>query len=87
MKASSVSAALKSLVAARQPAFIWGLPCLGKSAIIGQLARSLNLALRDMRAPVARSRRPARTPLRGRRTIEMGDPGISAPRRWRHSIS
>jgi len=38
MKASSVSAALKSLVAARQPAFIWGSPCLGKSAIIGQLA-------------------------------------------------
>jgi hypothetical protein len=50
MKASSVSAALKSLVAARQPAFIWGSPGLGKSAIIGQLARSLNLALRDIRA-------------------------------------
>ena len=50
MKASSVSAALKSLVAARQPAFIWGSPGVGKSSIIGQLARSLNLALRDIRA-------------------------------------
>src|SRR5215475_8867308 len=50
MKASSVSAALKSLVAARQPAFIWGSPGVGKSSIIAQLARSLNLALRDIRA-------------------------------------
>ena len=50
MKASSISAALKSLVAARQPAFIWGSPGVGKSSIIGQLARSLNVALRDIRA-------------------------------------
>jgi len=50
MKASSVSAALQSLVAARQPAFIWGSPGAGKSSIISQLARSLNLALRHIRA-------------------------------------
>ena len=30
--------------------FIWGSPGVGKSSIIGQLARSLNLALRDIRA-------------------------------------
>ena len=50
MKASSVSAALKSLIAARQPAFIWGPPGIGKSAIIARLASSLSLSLRDIRA-------------------------------------
>ena len=38
------------LLAARQPVFIWGPPGVGKSSIIAQLAGSLNLPLRDMRA-------------------------------------
>jgi len=50
MKASSISAALKTLVAARQPAFIWGAPGIGKSSVVEQLAGSLALALRDIRA-------------------------------------
>ena len=50
MKASSISAALKTLAAARQPAFIWGAPGIGKSSVVGQLAGSLGLALRDIRA-------------------------------------
>ena len=50
MKASSISAALKTLVAARQPAFIWGAPGIGKCSVVGQLASSLDLALRDVRA-------------------------------------
>jgi MoxR-like ATPase len=50
MKASAVANALRSLVAARQPAFIWGPPGIGKSSIIAQLAKSLNLSLRDIRA-------------------------------------
>jgi ATPase family associated with various cellular activities (AAA) len=50
MKASAVANALRSLVAARQPAFIWGPPGIGKSSIVAQLAKSLNLSLRDIRA-------------------------------------
>jgi hypothetical protein len=50
MKASSILAALKTLVAARQPAFIWGAPGIGKSSVTAQLASSLNLTLRDLRA-------------------------------------
>jgi hypothetical protein len=50
MKASSILAALKTLVAARQPAFIWGPPGAGKSSVTAQLASSLHLTLRDLRA-------------------------------------
>src|SRR5215469_13959098 len=50
MKASAVANALRTLVAAHQPAFIWGPPGVGKSSVIAQLARSLNLSLRDIRA-------------------------------------
>jgi hypothetical protein len=50
MKASSVANALRTLIAARQPAFIWGAPGIGKSSVVAQLATSLNLALQDIRA-------------------------------------
>src|SRR5512142_5999 len=50
MKASAVANALRTLIAARQPTFIWGGPGIGKSSIVAQLAASLNLALRDIRA-------------------------------------
>jgi hypothetical protein len=50
MKASAVANALRTLIAAHQPAFIWGGPGIGKSSIVAQLAASLNLALRDIRA-------------------------------------
>jgi hypothetical protein len=50
MKASSIAAALKALLAARQPAFIWGAPGIGKSSVVAQFANSLSLALRDVRA-------------------------------------
>ena len=50
MKASAVANALRTLVAARQPVFIWGPPGVGKSSVIAQLARSLSLSLRDIRA-------------------------------------
>jgi hypothetical protein len=50
MKASSIFDALRVLVAARQPVFVWGGPGIGKSAVIRQLADALKIALRDVRA-------------------------------------
>lgn len=50
MKASVISAALRSLVSARQPVFIWGGPGIGKSAVVRQLASALRVPLQDVRA-------------------------------------
>jgi ATPase family protein associated with various cellular activities (AAA) len=50
MKASFISTALRTLVAARQPVFIWGGPGIGKSAIVRQLAEDLAVPLQDVRA-------------------------------------
>ncbi len=50
MKASGISGALRVLVAARQPVFIWGGPGIGKSAVVNQLAQALNIPLQDVRA-------------------------------------
>lgn len=50
MRASAISGALRVLVTARQPVFIWGGPGVGKSAIVGQLAEKLNVRLQDVRA-------------------------------------
>lgn len=50
MKASFIFSALRTLVAARQPVFLWGGPGLGKSAVVRQLARSLRIELQDLRA-------------------------------------
>ena len=50
MKASSILDALRVLVSARQPVFVWGGPGIGKSALIRQLAEALKVTLRDVRA-------------------------------------
>ena len=50
MKASSICIALRALVSARQPVFIWGGPGIGKSAVVHQLATILKIALQDVRA-------------------------------------
>ena len=50
MKSSAISNALRVLVSARQPAFLWGGPGIGKSAVIRQLAAALSMPLRDVRA-------------------------------------
>ena len=51
MKASVISRALKALVIGeRQPVFIWGIPGIGKSAVIHQLAAELAIPLRDILA-------------------------------------
>jgi len=50
MKASMVLDALRVLVAARQPVFLWSGPGNGKSSLVSQLAESLKIPLRDVRA-------------------------------------
>jgi hypothetical protein len=50
MKASAIFNALRTLVAARQPLFVWGGPGIGKSAVVRQLAESLKMPLQDVRA-------------------------------------
>jgi dynein-related subfamily AAA family protein len=50
MKASAISRALRTLVSARQPVFLWGGPGIGKSAIVRQLAAALAVPLQDVRA-------------------------------------
>lgn len=50
MKASAIAKALAALIAAQQPAFVWGGPGIGKSSVVKQLALALSLRLQDVRA-------------------------------------
>jgi hypothetical protein len=50
MKASAISTALRTLVAAKQPVFLWGGPGIGKSAIVRRLADDMSIPLQDIRA-------------------------------------
>jgi MoxR-like ATPase len=50
VKASAILCALHTLLAAKQPVFIWGGPGIGKSALVHQLADSQEMALQDIRA-------------------------------------
>lgn len=50
MKASQISNALRALVTARQPVFVWGGPGIGKSAVVRQLVADLAIPLQDVRA-------------------------------------
>ena len=50
MKASCVSATLRSLLPIRQPVFLWGAPGIGKSAVVAQVATAGGLELQDVRA-------------------------------------
>lgn len=50
MKPSGIAEALRVLIQARQPVFIWSSPGCGKSAVTKQVAVGLDLQLRDVRA-------------------------------------
>jgi MoxR-like ATPase len=50
MNASAISTALRILVTAKQPVFIWGGPGIGKSAVVRQLAEDMTVPLHDVRA-------------------------------------
>lgn len=50
MKPSQIVTALETLLAIRQPAFLWGAPGVGKSKVVSQLASRKGLELIDVRA-------------------------------------
>ncbi|MEY5061258.1 MAG: hypothetical protein RIS45_1179 [Planctomycetota bacterium] len=52
MTPTQIRANLDALWSTRWPAFIWGPPGVGKSAIVAQLARERGLELVDIRAPL-----------------------------------
>ena len=50
MKPSDIATALRTLIIADRPAFLWGAPGVGKSNIVAQVARELARKLIDIRA-------------------------------------
>lgn len=50
MTPSQVVSALQTLIAIRQPVFLWGAPGVGKSQVVSQIAEREGYALRDIRA-------------------------------------
>lgn len=50
MKPSEIIVALETLLAVRQPAFLWGPPGVGKSQVVAQVAAKHDLQLIDVRA-------------------------------------
>ncbi len=50
MTPSRIVSALHTLLAVRQPVFLWGPPGVGKSRVVAQVAEERGLALRDIRA-------------------------------------
>lgn len=50
MRASEVARALRWAIAAKRPAFLWGPPGVGKSAVVQQVAAADGRELRDVRA-------------------------------------
>jgi hypothetical protein len=50
MKPSGIAQALKVLIRAGQPVFVWAGPGVGKSSVVAQVAAELKLVLRDVRA-------------------------------------
>ena len=50
MKPSNLESSLKILIQSKQPAFLWGPPGVGKSQIVHQVARAVELACTDVRA-------------------------------------
>jgi hypothetical protein len=50
MKPSLIASALKALVRAQQPVFLWSGPGTGKSSVVSQVAAALKVQLQDVRA-------------------------------------
>jgi hypothetical protein len=52
MRSSRVSQTLRTLVEIGRPAFVWGAPGVGKSAVVQSLAKDLGRPVLDIRAPL-----------------------------------
>ncbi len=50
MTPSQIVSSLRTLLAIRQPVFLWGAPGVGKSQVVAQTAQSLGYAFKDIRA-------------------------------------
>ena len=50
MKASEIAQSLKTLIEIKQPGFLWGPPGVGKSQVVAQTAKALDLELIDVLA-------------------------------------
>lgn len=50
MKASDISQSLELLITQKQPTFLWGPPGVGKSQVVQQTAKKMNLEIIDIRA-------------------------------------
>jgi MoxR-like ATPase len=87
MKPSAISEALRVLVAARQPVFIWSSPGAGKSAIVHQLAEALNVRLQDVRALLLDPVDLRGLPFRGATAGRSGQPRSFSRRTERASSS
>lgn len=74
MKPSRISEAIKVCINAKQPAFIWGPPGVGKSDVIAQIAKELKCTLVDIRAVLLDP-----VDLRGLPRIENGEAVWSPP--------
>lgn len=74
MKPSRISEAIKTCINAKQPAFIWGPPGVGKSDVISQIAKELKFNLVDIRAVLLDP-----VDLRGLPRIENGEAVWSPP--------
>lgn len=74
MKPSELTSALKICVRLRQPVFVWGSPGIGKSQIVHQVGKNLNLEVRDVRAVLLDP-----VDLRGLPTVQDGQSKWSQP--------
>ncbi len=50
MKATQIIEALKTLITTQQPTFLWGPPGIGKSQVVQQTGKKMNLEILDVRA-------------------------------------
>lgn len=50
MNPKAIKDALKTLIPLQQPVFLWGAPGVGKSQVVRQVAKKMNLELTDIRA-------------------------------------
>jgi len=74
MRPSKIIEALKVCISAKQPAFLWGPPGVGKSDVVAQIARELGYKLIDIRAVLLDP-----VDLRGLPRIENGESVWSTP--------